>query len=177
MVGGAEPHWVGPLVGARVGVAQAARWQRWRKRMRPLLGKVVLVVSGLGFPLTQAAIARGGRRGAVLVEGVAVALLVRDGALVRSGLPARLLPLPRLLLRLELGAAILAALTGLTAVARPSQRGDRSAAGVLESVRRLAVGLLFGLHTYRFKIYLEPDRGLRPPDGELTRSGPPRPRR
>jgi len=36
--------------------------------------------------------------------------------------------------------------------------------GVLEAVRRFTVGLLFGVHTYRFKIYLGPDRGLRTSD-------------
>ena len=63
-----------------------------------VLGGIVLVVSGLGFPLTQAVIARCGRRGAVVAEGVAVGLLVRDAALVESGLSARLQPLPRRLL-------------------------------------------------------------------------------
>ena len=48
-----------------------------------VLGGLVLVLSGLGFPLTQAVIARFGRRGALVAEGVAVGLLVRDAALVR----------------------------------------------------------------------------------------------
>jgi hypothetical protein len=68
-----------------------------RRSPRTLLGQIVLAVSGLGFPLTQAVIARGGRRGAIVAEGV-------------------------------------------------------------------AVGQLFGLHTYRFWIYLGPDRGLRATD-------------
>jgi hypothetical protein len=37
----------------------------------PALGRLVLVVSGMGFPLTQAVIARFGRRGAAVAEGVA----------------------------------------------------------------------------------------------------------
>ena len=131
-----------------------------------VLGRIVLVLSGLGFPLTQAVIARGGRPGAVVAEGVAVGLLVRDVALVRTGVPARLQPLPRLLLRLELGAAALAALTGLAAIARPDQRVGPSTRGALEVARRLAVGVLFGLHTYRFRIYLGADRGLKAPDGD-----------
>jgi hypothetical protein len=31
-----------------------------------------------------------------------------------------------------------------------------------EAVRRAMVGLLFGLHTVCFRIYLQPDHGLRP---------------
>ena len=81
----------------------------------------MLVLSGLGFPLTQAVIARFGRRGAIVAEGVAVDLLVRDAALVRMGLPARLQLLPSRLLWLELGAAALASLTWLAAIARPAQ--------------------------------------------------------
>jgi hypothetical protein len=38
---------------------------------------------------------------------------------------------------------------------------EHCGAGTLEAVRRFAVGLLFGLHTYRFRIYLEPGRGRR----------------
>jgi hypothetical protein len=124
------------------------------------LGGLVLLLSGLGFPLTQVLIARCGRPGAVAAEGVAVGLLVRDAALVRSGLPARLQPLPRRLLWLELGASALATLAGLASIARPSQRVEPSAAGAIEAFRRSAVGLLFGLHTYRFRIYLGRDRGI-----------------
>jgi hypothetical protein len=131
-------------------------------RGRPirLLGGIVLVFSGLGFPLTQLAIARSGRRGAVVAEGVAAGLLARDVALLRRGAPARLRPLPRALLWLELAAAALATLAGLAAVARPAQAIEPTPAGGLEAVRRFAVGLLFGLHTWRFRIYLEPGRGL-----------------
>jgi len=141
-----------------------------------VLGAIVLVLSGLGFPLTQAIIARAGRRGAVVAEGVAVGLAARDLALVRTGLPARLRPLPRLLLQLELSAAILAALAGLAAIARPTQRVEPSVAGILEAIRRFAVGSLFGLHTYRFRIYLGPDGGLRAPDSgwaDQTLTDPP----
>jgi hypothetical protein len=125
------------------------------------LGALALVASGLGFPLTQLAIARGGRRGALAVEGVTAGLLVRDAALVRLGAPARLRALPRTLLWLELGAAGLATLTGLAAVARPVQAVGQGPAGRLEALRRFAVGLLFGLHTWRFRIFLAPGRGLK----------------
>jgi len=142
-----------------------------------VLGGLVLVLSGLGFPLTQAVIARFGRRGALVAEGVAVGLLVRDAALVRKGLLARLQPLSRLLLWLELGAAALSTLAGLAAVARPSQGVRPTAPGALEALRRFAVGLLFGLHTYRFWIYLGPDHGLRTTgDGARVQPGAQQPR-
>ena len=135
-----------------------------RRPATTVLGGLVLVLSGLGFPLTQAVIARFGRRGALVAEGVGIGLLVRDAALVRTGLPARLQRLPGLLLWLELGAAALATLAGLAAVARPPQRVQLTTAGALEALRRFAVGLLFGLHSYRFWIYLGRDHGLRTED-------------
>jgi hypothetical protein len=126
-----------------------------------LLGRAVLVTSGCGFPLTQAVIARFGRGGAVAAEGVAVGLLVRDGAMVAGGALRRLRPFPAALLWLELGAAALASLAGMAAISRPRQRLDGTSAGIIETLRRGAVGLLFGLHTYRFWIYLQPDQGRR----------------
>jgi hypothetical protein len=141
-----------------------------------VLGGVVLVLSGLGFPLTQALIARCGRRGAVVAEGLAVGLLVRDATLVRSGLPARLQPLPRRLLLLELSAAVLATLAGPVAIVRPSQQIEPTAAGALEAFRRFAVGVLFGLHSYRFRIYLGRDRGILAPIGRDVETPSRRPR-
>ena len=129
--------------------------------MPPALGALILVLSGLGFPLTQLVIARFGKRGAVVAEGVSAGLLVRDIALVRLGAPRRLRPVPSFLLWCELAAAGVASVAGLAAVISPRIRPSRSPLGVLEAVRQVAVGALFGLHTYRFWIYLQPDRGLR----------------
>jgi hypothetical protein len=139
-----------------------------------LLGRAILVTSGLGFPLTQAVIARFGRAGAIVAEGVAAGLLVRDCALVARGAPGRLRPFPATLLWLELGAAGLASIAGLAAIRRPRQRLDRTPAGVLEALRRGSVGLLFGLHTYRFWIYLQPDHGLRTTPADDGRAEEPR---
>ena len=127
-----------------------------------LLGRAILVVSGCGFPLTQAVIARYGRAGAIIADGVAFGLLVRDCALVGRGAPRRLRPVPAALLWIELGAAGLAGIAGLAAIRRPRQGLDQTPAGAIEALRRGSVGLLFGLHTYRFWIYLQPDHGLRP---------------
>lgn len=136
---------------------------RHRSRWRLAIGLPILLVSGLGFPITQVVIARHGRRGAVVAEGVAVALLARNAALVASGTPGRLRRWPAALLWLELLAAAGAALTGLLAVARPGQELDGTWAGRGEAARRFFVGLLFGLHSYRFRIYLEPGQGLAQP--------------
>lgn len=128
--------------------------------MRDAAGRGILVVSGLGFPLTQLVIARLRRRGAAVVLAVTSGLLVRDATLVALGTPRQLRRLPAFLLFLETGAAAAATILGTVALARPGRRVDRSPGGVLEGSRRLAVGLLFGVHTYRFWIYLRPDRGL-----------------
>ena len=129
--------------------------------MPPALGALILVLSGLGFPLTQIEIIRFGRRGAVAAEAVSAGLLVRDVALVRLGAPRRLRPVPAALLWLELAAAAVASIAGLGAIVSPRTSPARTRAGILEAVRQASVGALFGLHTYRFWIYLQPDRGLR----------------
>ena len=134
--------------------------------MSPRLGRAVLALSGMGFPLTQAVIRRFGVRGALLVEAVCSGLLVRDAAMLAGNAPRRLRRGPAALLWLEAGAALAAALTCLgplldaDARLRALQpRPDRA-----EAMRRIAVGMLFGLHTMRFRIYLRPDHGLRAAD-------------
>jgi len=128
-----------------------------------LIGRVVLVLSGLGYPLSQLAIWRFGARGALLVEAVSGGLLVRDAALLATGVHRRLRRGPALLLWGEAmiaAAATVASLPLLLDVAaRERARGRRATR--LEMVRRVAVGMLFGVHTLRFQIYLTPGRGLR----------------
>jgi hypothetical protein len=131
--------------------------------MSPIIGQALLVLSGMGFPMSQAVLRRFGRGGAVVVEAVAVGLLARDVALVASGAPRLLRRGPAILLGLETGAAALAAAATLpllgSAVARERALATRPAPA--EALRRFALGLLFGLHTLRFRIYLGPDHGLR----------------
>ena len=97
-----------------------------------------------------------------LTEGVCVGLAIRDTAMVAAGAPCRLRRGPAVLLWLELCAAAAAAGLGLRlvlykqAVGRVSKLPDS-----LEVARRAAVGTLFGLHTVRFWIYLQPDQGRR----------------
>lgn len=131
--------------------------------MRPSpVAILALLLSGVGYPLTEVALERGGRRGAILVEAVCAGLAGRDAALVAAGAPQRLRRLPAALLRLEFGAALAAAALGA-----PLLLGSRPP-GPLEHVRRGAVGTMFGMHTYRFWTYLQPDRGLRPGLSRLT---------
>ncbi len=132
-----------------------------QRGIRWLAGRATLIVSGLGFPLTQAVILRFGRAGALVAEAVSGLLFVRDLAMVAGGAPKRLRTFPALLLRIELAAGAVAVVTGLTAILRPRQAVERSAAGAVEAVRRGAVGTLFGMHTYRFWIYLQPGQGRR----------------
>jgi len=118
---------------------------------------MVLASSAMGYPLTQLLIRRLGRRGAVVVETVCAALLARDLAMLAKGTARRLRRGPALLLWLETAAAGAATLTGV-----PVLHGEESQRSTpLEPLRRAAVGLLFGLHTWRFWIYLKPDRGRR----------------
>jgi len=127
------------------------------------IGRLVLVVSGLGFPLTQLTLNRFGRRGALVVEAVSVGLLARDAVMLATGTPGRLRGFPALLLWLEAATGVAAALAGLRPIL--SERGRQQATGArpdpFEAVRRAAVGALFGLHTWRFHIYLQPDHGSR----------------
>lgn len=136
---------------------------------RRALGRVVLVVSGLGFPLTQLAIDRFGRAGAIVVEAVSVGLLARGAALVASGTAMRLRRGPAILLWLEAGVAGLATLAGLPLLisGQARRRAIASQPTPVELVRRGAIGTLFGLHTWRFYIYLQPDHGR---SGALARS-------
>jgi hypothetical protein len=128
-----------------------------------IVGRVVLVLSGLGFPLTQLAIRRFGTRGALLVEAVSGGLLIRDAAMLATGTPSRLRRGPAILLWLEAAVGGGAAPAGLRLLldADARQRAMQPRPGPVEALRRAAVGTLFGLHTIRFRIYLQPDHGLR----------------
>ena len=81
--------------------------------MSQRIWRAVLVVSGLGFPLTQLVIRRFGRPGAVVVEVVCGGLLVRDAVLIATGVPGLLRRGPATLLWMEVAAGVAAVLTGL----------------------------------------------------------------
>lgn len=131
--------------------------RRNRDLPRPIR-QILLGLSGAGFPLTQLAIRRSGRRGALLVAAVCGGLLIRDVALLRAGVQRRLRPGPATLLWFETGAAALAVLTGLRPVlsAEALRAATDARPSRFEALRRVAIGTLFGLHTLRFRIYLQP---------------------
>ena len=125
-------------------------------------GRAVLVVSALGYPLTQLAIRRLGQRGALVVEVACTGLLARDAAMLAAGAPRRLRRGPARLLRLEAMAAAASVMTGLRLVLVKDAWGEATRQPTQpELVRRGAVCALFGLHTLRFWIYLQPDKGRR----------------
>ena len=121
------------------------------------VGLLLLGASAAGYPLTEVVLRRSGRRGAWVVEGVCLGLGARDLALVASGAPRRLRPVPVLLLYTELGVATVASLLTL----RLCRSGRDVGAGRRVSARRMATFGLFALHTTRLYIYLGPDRGRR----------------
>jgi hypothetical protein len=128
--------------------------------MDPRLGKIVLGLSAAGYPLTELTIWRLGRPGAVITEVACCGLAVRDAAMVTAGVPTRLRLGPATLLWMELTAALVASGLGLQSVLDDeSCKRARSDPGPAEIARRVAVGALFGLHTVRFWIYLQPDQG------------------
>jgi glycerate kinase len=128
------------------------------------VGRIILVASGLGYPLTQVAIARLRRPGAIVVQTLTIALLVRDAALVATGTTGSLERGPAALLVAETAAASVAAIANTslgTAAGRAAATTRGWHVGKRELVRRAAVGALFGIHTIRFRIYLAPGSGLR----------------
>ena len=129
------------------------------------VGKAVLGLSGAGYPITQVAIRRFGRRGAAVVEVACLGLLARDAVMIAHGAPKVLRPAPAALLWLECAAGAVAGTSNLRLVAdrNPALRAAAWPCGPAEAVRRLAIATLFGLHTTRFRIYLRPGQGRRLP--------------
>ncbi len=127
------------------------------------IGQIVLVVSGMGFPLTQGVLRRGGRGDALLVEVIVAGLLTRDVAMIAVGAPGRLRRGPAMMLWLEASVAAIATVMGIRLVFDPAARvhAAETRPTRFEGLRRAAVGTLFGLRTMRFRIDMAPDRGRR----------------
>jgi hypothetical protein len=144
------------------GLSSLEAGEEW---MPQRIGRVVLAVSAVGFPLTQLVIRRFGFRGALVAEAVCGGLLVRDSAMLAGGAPHRLRGGPAALLWLEAAAGTAAVLAGLRPLvdAAARERAVQPRPDPLEAARRAAVGALFGLHTIRFWTYLQPDYGRRQP--------------
>jgi hypothetical protein len=134
--------------------------------MNRTMGTAIQGLSCAGFPLTQLAMGRLGRRGAVLVAAVTAGMLVRDVALIAVATPHRLQQGPARLLWAETAIAAVATGASLLLLRDPDVAAARLRGWNVptrELVRRLAIGTLFGLHTMRFRIYLAPGSGRRDP--------------
>ena len=102
-------------------------------------------MSGVGFPLTQLVIRRYGKPGAVAVEVLCGALLVRVATMIAAGTPDRLRRGPAVLLWLEAASAGAAVLTGLRPLVNADathRAGGQRPPDRLEVARRTAIGAL-----------------------------------
>jgi hypothetical protein len=137
------------------------------------VGTALLAASASGAPVMLLALRYLGRPGRVLVTTGCGALLARDAAMVASGTPARLRPLPRTMLLAEAATAATAVASGVRSWLRPTGRAsrlDRACLGVAAAATLL-------IHTARFAIYLGPGSGLLSPPGPgvAPAVAPPRP--
>jgi hypothetical protein len=122
------------------------------------LGGAIAVVSGSGFPLTQFAIARLGRPGAAIVTVVTAGILAVDIASIVTRNPAAGEGRERGLLAIEVAAASVAAVANLAMITEPGLEAARARGwqvGPVELVRRVSLGVMFGMRAARFRRYLE----------------------
>jgi hypothetical protein len=139
--------------------------------MGRLVGNLILGLGSAGFPLTQLAIARLGRAGAVLAVGITGGLFVRDAALIATGMPGRLQRAPAALLWAETAVAAAATGSGLLLLRDPGVAAARQrgwSVSRMELFRRFAVGALFGLRTMRLRIELASSQAPRDPEPPST---------
>jgi hypothetical protein len=129
--------------------------------------RALLGLSGLGATITEFAVGRFGRPGAMASAAACNAVLVRDTALIASGTLRDLKRGPAGLLVLETGVAALASVLSIRLLfndrALEVARGDGSSTP--EVVRRVAITTLFAIHSGRYSIFLRPGHGLRSQDG------------
>jgi hypothetical protein len=137
---------------------------------------VLLAFSVAGPALVVFLLRRRGRRGGLVVAAGCGVLVVRDAAMVATGVPARLRPVPRRVLFVELATFGVATSAGLWAcVRRPSigktaaVEGDSGATGsrahAARRVATVAAAASFVLHTGRYAIHLSPSLDRQPPPG------------
>ncbi len=112
------------------------------------------MLSAAALPSAILLLRRFDRRGALVVEAGCAILLARDLTMVVTGVPARLRPLPRVLLVAEL-------VTSGTAVAAGWRAINDSAGAVkppndspVAHLRTIAAAATFALHTVRQAIYV-----------------------
>jgi hypothetical protein len=135
--------------------------------------RALLALSGFGGTISQFAITRLGRPGAVASAAACNALLVRDVALLTSGRTRELKRGPAGLLVAETAVAALASILSVRLLFNDRALGlaQDEGSSTPEVVRRVAVTALFALHTGRYSIYLRPGRGRRAPDVDQTVAG------
>jgi hypothetical protein len=126
--------------------------------MSNLREAAILVVVGMGFPLSQVVIRTFGRAGAGLVEGIAAAVLARDAALLAGGAAKRMERAPLGLLVTETAAAGVAVVAGLRLLQGPDPRARTVARRTTpaEAVRRAALGAMFGMESWRLRMQRHP---------------------
>ena len=120
-----------------------------------LAGAALLAASVAGIALAPLALRRLGRGGSLLVAAGCGALFARDAQMTLTGAPARLRPLPRLLLRTEVPLSGCAAGAALLACWQQHPRVARVAAA--------AAAATFAVHAAREAIYLSPGHGSEEP--------------
>ncbi len=150
-------HTAGPGAGEQPGPAPAAAADGNGSRPpgQGRAGAALLAASVAGVALAPLALRRPGRGGSLLVAAGCGALFARDAQMTLTGAPARLRPLPRLLLRTEMpvsgsaaGAALLACWQQRPGVAR---------------VAAATAAATFAVHAVREAIYLSPGHGSQEP--------------
>ena len=149
-----------------------------------LLARMLLVLSAAALPLGWLLRRRSDRRGAQVVEVGCTILFARDLAMIVTGAPARLRPLPRVLLFTELATSSTAVAAGWRSwVCRPVNDSARTKtagtpatvhtrklpndSGVVR-VRTIAAAATFVLHTVRQVIYVSAGHGRLRDDARIA---------
>jgi hypothetical protein len=126
--------------------------------MHQAFGAVIAVVSGSGFPITQFALARFGRPGALVVGAMTTVILARDVSLIVTSRDTGDTTGPAVILYAETAVAVLATVANLSLATERGLEASRARGwrvGWVELVRRASLGLLFGMHAMRFRSYLD----------------------
>jgi hypothetical protein len=153
-----SPHAAGPATGQQPGPAPAtaADGNGSQPPGQGRAGAALLAASVAGVALAPLALRRLGRGGSLLVAAGCGALFAQDAQMTLTGAPARLRPLPRLLLRTEVPVSGGAAAAALLACWQQRPGVARVAAA--------AAAATFTVHAVREAIYLSPGHGSQEPD-------------
>jgi hypothetical protein len=127
--------------------------------------RALLLLSLVGPLLAHHALAKLGRWGVLLVEGVCLLLMGRVIQLIAHGAPGRLRKLPRTLIYAELAADSLAVSASFLGWVQPEfgapEQGLSPRRALMRRLSTPLLALMFLVHSVRFAIYLSPDSGRR----------------